>query len=132
MSLTHWDLLQPKGELWLQLWPGLPLEDLYVQLDQYLVEGAEKAADMATADQEAGQKAWGYYRAYHGVYLRMAATPASAETKDQSKRDYDPKQADKFLALANGWLAVFEELLPAESAQSTPASSFSFRHALTW
>src|SRR4026209_2151134 len=115
MALDHSDLLQPTGELWLQLWPGLSSVEVEDQLDEYLSVGSVRAADLLvpSADQELYQKGWAYYSAYRGVYVRMITTPAKVAIEGQGDRTYDPKQADKILALANGWLATIEALVPA-------------------
>ena len=54
---------------------------------------------------------WAYHRAYRAVYIGMSANPIKADEAGQGSATFDKSQADRFLALSNEWLAVWEDLV---------------------
>lgn len=135
MALSAVNLLQPAGKLEAALFPGVGSAELEERLTAYLVAGAAKATALGVLapDVETAALAWGYYRAYHNIYLRLLTTPREAHNEAQGGRTYEQEQADGYLALANQALAEFEDVVPVESA-AAPAvvPSASFRHRNVW
>lgn len=114
MAVTAADLVAPKGELESSLFKG---EDIVAdggRLDQYIAEAVAKGA----ASDEA-VKAWAYHRTYLAVYLRMSSAPVKASLDDQGSREYDSKQAERFLARSNEMLNRYLDLTGGE-AEAAP------------
>lgn len=133
MAVKAEDLLAPAGELEPDLFPnevkGTDRAPLLTRLSTYIADAVAKGSPSDEAT-----KAWAYHRAYRAVYISMSANPIKADEAGQGSATFDKTQADRFLALSNEWLAVWEDLIgevPEEKPTGFPGTQ-SQRANFSW
>lgn len=132
MAVAPAELIQPDGELEAAWFPGEDEQTLEKRLETYLAEGA--ALSEEATDPDAATKAFGYWRAYEAVYLRLSGSPASVGVVGHMNRQYTQEQLRAFRAKAAEWRATFEGHVhgASESSGGNPPASRQTSAVFTW
>jgi hypothetical protein len=117
MAITGTDLIAPKGELDLSLFPGDTEIDLSERLDAFLLEAEGKKAGVS----DDGKKAWAYHRAFRQIFIRLSNFPAS-EVDDQGNVKYSDAQIQNFSTIAEDYKEQWDEIISGTDASSTIAT----------
>lgn len=124
MAVEVADLLQPHGELETDLFT-----DTVERATVWLQQGKDKAIAANVSEEanvDAAATAWAYHRAFKTKAALMSQTYNSGNLEGLGGESYAKDQRDRFAALADEWLAVYEGYVPVvetpSSAPSVPVS----------
>lgn len=114
MPLTAADLIAPKGEIELSLFSGEDVAALDARLQSYLTEAYTKLGTLtlpAGTDLDEAARAYGYYRAYKAVHLRMSSTAATATIEGEASRTFLASQIATFADLRDENSEIWTDVL---------------------
>lgn len=116
------DALTPKGRLKAAaLWPGIDINVVSANIEEYLAEGYTKSADPDAV------LSWTYWRAFDDVHQTRLAMPSSGSLSDESSFGYTQTQIDEIGRLATEALAEFGELVAEDAGTGGYAVITSYR-----
>lgn len=115
------DLLAPKGDISVSLFPNEDGDAIETRLTGYIEEATAvaAAAGIAAGNLDDAIKAYAYYRAYHAVYVLLLADPAKQSFDQQGSTESVWEQIKGFDNLSNEHLAAYRTLIPVTTG-TTP------------
>lgn len=112
MAVTATQLLSPSGELDPgSLWPGESSADTTARLTGYIADGVSRVSELSGLAADRAVTVWAYHRAYHSVYLRLAALPSSVTINDEGSSSTTSAQMDAFRKLSAAKRDEFDEIV---------------------
>jgi C4-type Zn-finger protein len=114
VPLTGADLIAPKGEIELALFPGEDSAVLQVRLQGYLDQAYTQLDALTfpdTTDLDQAASAYAYYRAYKAVHLRMSASAATASIEGEASRSFLASQIATFAELRDDYEQKWDDVL---------------------
>lgn len=116
MSVTAPDLLQPKGDLSPELFPGMDPGEVQTLLESYVADGAASSpSTLSGGALDLALKAYAYARAYRNVALRLSRDPATNHLEGEASSTVTGEQIRTFKAEADRWAAEFVERTTGEA-----------------
>lgn len=131
MAIKASDLIEPKGEIAPNFFPGDDSAGLTQRLRVYLEAGYGQAG----AANDDAAKAYAYARAYRAVFLRLSSTPASAEAAGQGSYNMLVTQIKHFEERAIHWEIQYSRSLDVEPKSPVlfpTAGQGAVKNAFTW
>lgn len=124
MPLTVADLLEPKGRITRDHFPGESEAALTARVTEYLTQATALATARAvvTARVDPFVLAWAYHLAFDAAATRMALNPASSSREGEGSHGFTWSQIDAVRRLAEGYKAeAHGYLVAAETTVAPPA-----------
>lgn len=128
-------LLSPNGPIDPKLFPGEESNVLAARLERY-VENAyddERVAALTPdAVKDKGARALALSTAFNDVYIRMSAEPLTVSLgSEKGSHGYSAAQLQNIKAIADGYLAELEDLVPTTS-DAVVAGTMGVRNTFVW
>lgn len=123
--ITASDLLEPNGDVVLELFPGRTADTVNTLLTNYIADGyARCKSTMPQADQDRAAFAWANARVNRNVLSRLSRTPASVSLTNEGSTTMLGEQIRTFARAADKWEAEFDAIAAtAPSPDDTPTSA---------
>lgn len=123
--ITATDLLEPSGDVVLDLFPGRTPDQLQALLTAYLTDGyARCPATLTDADKDRAATAWAYARVNRNVLARLSRTPASFTVDNEGSSTMLAEQIRTFKDAAVRWETDFDTITAATpTPDETPTSA---------
>lgn len=123
--LTPDNLLEPRGDLSPELFPGKDAAWIDTLLATYLADAyARIPATIVGTTADLAAAAWSYARAYRHVLSRLSRVPATMAIVNEQSRTITGEQLRTFASLAAKWEAEFQTIIgDAPTADDTPSGS---------
>lgn len=137
LTLTAADLIEPTGPLTTTLFPGDDAHALSTRAEAYIAAAAGDsrvaaiiAADASKAD--AATRAYALWRAYTAAWQRMSLEPITVNVQEKGSHGYSTAQLANIKALADGYVADLEAMVPAPTTESVPLGTTAVANQFTW
>jgi len=128
MAISGSDLISPKGEISLDLFPDDTEIELSERLDTFILEAEGKKAGIS----EVAKQAWAYYRAFRQVFIYLSSHP-SARFDDQGEVRYSDAQIQNFNTLAEKYKIEWDNAVSGtDSSNRILSNSTSVANKFTW
>lgn len=120
MAVLPVDLLKPKGHLAPALFPGVPVNRLKVEVQEYIDQGQAKvdADSVSGANADAAVRAWAYHLAFEAAFVAANARPLTVSITEKGSHGYSAAQIANLKALSEKWEGRYDALLPAPLARA--------------
>lgn len=126
MAVTTADVLEPIGDLALELFPGRDPSVVETMLAAYVADGAARVATLVLSEAEKDRAviAWVYARAYRNVVARLSRTPASFTLTGEGSTTITGEQIRTFKELAERWERDYDAVTASPpTPEETPTAA---------
>lgn len=117
MALSPFDFMAPDGDLREVMYPG---DDLGTQLlPAWIADAEAQTSEMATASQEAAQRAWVYHRAYRYRAVVLDNEPLRVDLDGEIATQRDGDQIRRIEARAHQYRAEYDALVADDEEEQS-------------
>jgi hypothetical protein len=110
------DLLEPKGEIALNLFPAETADQIEARASVWLAEGFVRSSALSGAARDDAARQWAYYRAWNAVYTRLISLPSSVTVPAGGGHGYSAQQLLEAKERRDLALELHKELVGAVAA----------------